>query len=83
MFPPPINTYPLLPIPSTRGVFWGKRMGMGDDVVADGLNSSPTKARDFEGPGGPETKQQLYEEANPGNDDVRDNIRQGGETRRP
>lgn len=44
---------------------------------------SPTKARDFEGPGGPETKQQLYEEANPGNDDVRGNIRQGTETRRP
>ncbi|KAL8899263.1 MAG: hypothetical protein Q9207_006284 [Kuettlingeria erythrocarpa] len=44
---------------------------------------SPTKARDFEGPGGPETKQQLYEEANPGNDEVRSNIRQGTETRRP
>ncbi|KAL8877183.1 MAG: hypothetical protein Q9198_004756 [Flavoplaca austrocitrina] len=43
----------------------------------------PTKARDFEGPGGPETKQQLYEEANPGNDDVRENVRQGTETRRP
>ncbi|KAI4183172.1 MAG: hypothetical protein LQ346_006405 [Caloplaca aetnensis] len=43
----------------------------------------PTKARDFEGPGGPETKQQLYEEANPGNDDVRSNIRQGTETIRP
>ncbi|KAL9044392.1 MAG: hypothetical protein Q9214_002469 [Letrouitia sp. 1 TL-2023] len=37
----------------------------------------PTKARDFEGPGGPETKAQLYEETNPGNDDVRGNIRQG------
>ncbi|KAL8707249.1 MAG: hypothetical protein Q9220_007692 [cf. Caloplaca sp. 1 TL-2023] len=43
----------------------------------------PTKARDFEGPGGPETKQKLYEEANPGNDDVIENVRQGGETRRP
>lgn len=42
-----------------------------------------TKARDFEGAGGPETKQQLYEEANPGNDDVRSNVRQGGETVRP
>ena len=36
---------------------------------------SPTKAQDFEGPGGPETKQALYEEANPGNDDVRSNVR--------
>ena len=44
---------------------------------------SPTKARDFEGPGGPETKQQLYEEANPGNDDVVENVRQGTEPRRP
>lgn len=44
---------------------------------------SPTKARDFEGPGGPETKQQLYEEANPGNDDVVENVRQETETRRP
>ncbi|MCJ1236776.1 hypothetical protein MMC14_004758 [Varicellaria rhodocarpa] len=42
-----------------------------------------TKARDFEGPGGPETKQQLYEEANPGSDDVQSNVRQGGETKRP
>lgn len=49
----------------------------------DGILGSPTKARDFEGPGGPETKKQLYEEANPGNDDVRGNVRQGGETRRP
>ena len=47
------------------------------------VTSSPTKARDFEGPGGPETKQAIYEEANPGNDDVRENVRQGGETRRP
>lgn len=37
---------------------------------------SPTKARDFEGAGGPETKQQMYEEANPGNDDVKSNVRQ-------
>ena len=44
---------------------------------------SATKARDFEGPGGPETKQQLYEEANPGDDDVTENVRQGTETRRP
>ncbi|KAI9881528.1 MAG: hypothetical protein M1830_000091 [Pleopsidium flavum] len=35
----------------------------------------PTKAKDFEGEGGPETKQRLYEEASPGNDDVRGNVR--------
>ncbi len=46
-------------------------------------SNSPTKAKDFEGEGGPETKQALYEEAQGGNDDVRSNIRQGGETRRP
>ncbi|KAK4988211.1 hypothetical protein LTR66_007383 [Elasticomyces elasticus] len=43
----------------------------------------PTKARDFEGVGGPEDKAKLHAEANPGNDDVRSNIRQGGETIRP
>ena len=35
----------------------------------------PTKARDFEGEGGPETKQALYEQNNPGNDDVGTNFR--------
>ena len=42
-----------------------------------------TKAKDFEGEGGPETKAKLYAETNPGNDDVPGNVRQGGETRRP
>ena len=46
-------------------------------------DSSPTKAKDFEGEGGPETKKQIYEEEHGGNDDVRGNIRQGTETRRP
>ncbi|MCJ1400831.1 hypothetical protein MMC11_004039 [Xylographa trunciseda] len=35
----------------------------------------PTKARDFEGEGGPETKQALYEQNNPGNDDAGTNFR--------
>ena len=34
-----------------------------------------TKARDFEGEGGPETKSQLYAQEQPGNDDVRENVR--------
>ncbi|KAI4090154.1 MAG: hypothetical protein LQ348_003429 [Seirophora lacunosa] len=59
----------------------------GGDLISKpgekGGSGHPTKARDFEGPGGPETKQQLYEEANPGNDDVMGNVRQGTETRRP
>ncbi|KAI9824634.1 MAG: hypothetical protein M1819_000835, partial [Sarea resinae] len=33
----------------------------------------PTKAGDFEGPGGPETKRDIYETAQPGNDDVQSN----------
>ena len=37
------------------------------------------KARDFEGPGGPEDESGMYAEDQPGNDDVRGNIRQGGE----
>ena len=36
----------------------------------------PTKARDFEGEGGPEDKAASYAEANPGNDDVGSNVRQ-------
>ncbi|KAL8740586.1 MAG: hypothetical protein Q9190_006733 [Brigantiaea leucoxantha] len=58
----------------------------GDIISKPGEKSGvghPTKARDFEGPGGPETKAQLYEQENPGNDDVRGNIRQGTETIRP
>ena len=35
----------------------------------------PTKAKHFEGQGGPETKAQLHAEQNPGADDVRENIR--------
>lgn len=36
----------------------------------------PTKARDFEGEGGPEDKAASYAEANPGNDNVTSNVRQ-------
>ena len=39
----------------------------------------PTKARDFEGEGGPEDKAALYAEANPGSDDVTSNVRQAKE----
>ncbi|OCL01787.1 hypothetical protein AOQ84DRAFT_328463, partial [Glonium stellatum] len=35
----------------------------------------PYKARDFEGPGGPEDKQRLHARANPGDDDARANVR--------
>ena len=41
----------------------------------------PTKARDFEGEGGPEDKAALYAEANPGSDDVGSNVRQQKEPR--
>lgn len=43
---------------------------------------SPTKARDFEGEGGPEDKQRKFEEEHPGDDAVRSNIRQGDDHRR-
>ncbi|KAL9119633.1 MAG: hypothetical protein Q9187_003812 [Circinaria calcarea] len=52
----------------------------GGDVKETG---EVTKAKDFEGLGGPETKRKLYEEAHPGNDDVLGNVRQGGNERRP
>ena len=41
------------------------------------------KARDFEGVGGPEDKAAMAESARGGDDDVRGNVRQGGETKRP
>ncbi|QIX00012.1 hypothetical protein AMS68_005529 [Peltaster fructicola] len=43
-----------------------------------------TKASDFEGRGADQRrKQAAYAADNGGNDDVQDNVRQGGETRRP
>ena len=36
----------------------------------------PTKARDFDGVGGPEDKVEQMREDNPGSDELRDNIRQ-------
>lgn len=42
-----------------------------------------TKAADFQGTGGPEDKAALAAEQRPGDDDIRSNIRQGGETVRP
>lgn len=50
-----------------------------DDLAPD----RPSKARDFEGVGGPEDKAQAYAEAHGGENDVRGNIRQGGDTIRP
>jgi len=41
------------------------------------------KAGDYEGLGGPEDKARVYAQEQGGNDDVRSNIRQGGETVRP
>ncbi|KAF2260025.1 hypothetical protein CC78DRAFT_536645 [Lojkania enalia] len=49
----------------------------------DPRTGKPYKARDFEGLGGPEDKNRLYTDAKPGNDDVRGNIRQGGNTVKP
>ncbi|KAK4627114.1 hypothetical protein CLAFUW4_04561 [Fulvia fulva] len=43
----------------------------------------PTKAGDFEGVGGPEDKARIYADQNGGDDAIRGNIRQGGETIRP
>ena len=52
----------------------------GGDLISKpgekGGSGHPTKARDFEGAGGPETKQAMYEDTNPGNDDVDSNVRQ-------
>ncbi|EON63250.1 hypothetical protein W97_02477 [Coniosporium apollinis CBS 100218] len=49
----------------------------GGDAV-NPATGGPTKARDFEGLGGPEDKLQAHAEAHGGDDDVRGNIRQEG-----
>ncbi|KAF2211722.1 hypothetical protein CERZMDRAFT_68432 [Cercospora zeae-maydis SCOH1-5] len=43
----------------------------------------PTKAKDFEGPGGPEDKAAIDAANRGGDNDIRENIRQGGDTKRP
>ena len=43
----------------------------------------PTKAKDFEGVGGPEDKAAIDASNRGGDDDITSNVRQGGETRRP
>lgn len=43
--------------------------------LMDMWNGRPTKAKDFEGVGGPEDKRRVYEEAKGGEDDVRGNVR--------
>ena len=49
----------------------------GGDIDARGRMS---KARDFEGEGGPETKAQRELEENPGSDSIRSNIRDHGDS---
>lgn len=44
-------------------------------------NGSVTKARDFEGVGGPEDKRMEREVARPGDQDVQGNVRQGYDSR--
>jgi len=56
--------------------------------VSEGGDINPvtgkqTKAADFEGVGGPEDKAAIDREVRPGDNDIRDNIRQGGSTVRP
>lgn len=46
-------------------------------------SGKPTKASDFEGVGGPEDKARLKEQERGGDDEIRGNVRQGGETKRP
>lgn len=52
----------------------------GGDIISrpgeKGGSGRVTKDVDFEGEGGPETKQRLYEQENPGNDDVESNVNQ-------
>jgi hypothetical protein len=49
----------------------------------DPTTGKQTKASDFEGVGGPEDKAAIDREVRGGDNDIRDNIRQGGSTVRP
>ena len=53
----------------------------GGDI--DPTTGKQTKAADFEGIGGPEDKAAIDREVRGGDNDIRDNIRQGGSTVRP
>ena len=53
----------------------------GGDV--DPVTGKQTKASDFQGVGGPEDKAAIDREVRGGDNDIRDNIRQGGSTVRP
>jgi len=48
-------------------------------TVCVALKNRQTKARDFEGPGGPEEKMRLREEVSGGDEDILSNVRQGGQ----
>lgn len=53
----------------------------GGDI--DPVTGKQTKAADFQGVGGPEDKAAIDREVRGGDNDIRDNIRQGGSTVRP
>lgn len=42
------------------------------------MRYSQTKAKDFEGVGGPEDKRRMEQEARPGDQEFDENVRQGG-----
>ncbi|TKA30686.1 hypothetical protein B0A50_02406 [Salinomyces thailandicus] len=77
--------------PGASVTYGSAASGAGDNreiPLSEGGDINPTtgkpyKAGDFEGTGGPEDKARAFAEAQGGSDDVRGNIRQGGETIRP
>ncbi|KAI9778001.1 MAG: hypothetical protein M1835_005089 [Candelina submexicana] len=81
-----IDTSATTKFPSSTATYGSSSSGSGNNREIpveeggdiDGATGKATKARDFEGEGGPETKKRIYEEANPGNEDVLGNVRQGG-----
>jgi hypothetical protein len=53
------------------------------DALANTVHIRQTKAKDFEGVGGPEDKLAADEVNRGGDEDLLGNVRQGGETKRP
>lgn len=77
--------------PGSTVTYGSAASGSGDnreipESEGGGFNSKtgqPTKARDFEGEGGPEDKARIAAQNKGGDDGVESIVRQGGETRRP
>ena len=66
-----------------QGASDNRQIPVSEGGSIDPTTGKQTKAADFEGVGGPEDKAAIDREVRGGDNDIRDNIRQGGSTVRP